>query len=100
MTTTKGGIELGPNSPLLTEAQARKKLQLSEFEIQAEAMRLLVGQARPGVGRMADEGMTGRFPELALLHAIPNREHAGFPRAAIAPLLANHAANTLPGLSK
>lgn len=69
---THNGVTLGPGSPLLTVAGAKRKLQLAEFDIQAAAMEALVGPARKGEPRRLGDGMTGRYPELMLLYHIPN----------------------------
>lgn len=66
------GIALGPGSPLLTETQARRRLQPSEEDMQIAAFTLLVGPAVPGRPRTAGGGMTPKYPELMLLYAIPN----------------------------
>jgi hypothetical protein len=68
------GVALGPSSPLLTRAGALRRLQPSEADHQKQLMELLVGPALPGERRIAGAGMTGRFPELALIYAInPNK---------------------------
>jgi hypothetical protein len=66
------GIALGDGSPLLTAAGAKRLLQASEEDVQIAVMNLLVGPVRKGEPRRMGDGMTGRHPELYLLHAIPN----------------------------
>lgn len=76
------GIELGPGSPLLTAAKAKRLLQPSEFDIQSSAMALLVGHSRAGQPRDPMGGMIPKHPELYLLYAIPNGTFTGSKRAA------------------
>jgi hypothetical protein len=66
------GIPLGPNSPLLTTAGARRRLQASEEDMQIQLMELLVGRTRPGEPRRMGDGLTARHPELFLTYAVPN----------------------------
>lgn len=67
-------IRLGPNSPLLTPAGARRRLAPSEADEQKALVALLVGQLGKGEQRALGKGMTGRHPELLLLYAInPNK---------------------------
>ena len=66
------GITLGRGSPLLTLKQAKRKLQPKESDIQIAAMATLVGPALPGLPRNPLAGMIPKYPELMLLHAIPN----------------------------
>lgn len=66
------GIALGPGSPLLTAAGARRSSAPREFVVQAQLVALLVGPPRRGEPRRMGEGMTRRHPELFDLHAIPN----------------------------
>src|SRR4029079_16310022 len=44
----------------------------SEEDMQIAAMEILVGPARAGLPRDRAGGLQPRFPDLALLHAIPN----------------------------
>jgi hypothetical protein len=68
------GVELGPDSPLLTNGGARRYVGPSEADSQIALLELLVGPARAGGGRAPGAGMTTRFPELALIYAInPNK---------------------------
>lgn len=59
-------VRLGPNSPLRSKS---KKLHLgfSESQMQKAAVTLLVGD------RLTNVGMTLKYPDLALLYAIPNQ---------------------------
>lgn len=66
------GITLGARSPLLTPEGARRKLQPKEEDMQIALMEFLVGPARPGQPRDPAGGMIPRYPDLYLLHAIPN----------------------------
>lgn len=70
--TSHNGIQLGANSPILTPAGARRKLQASEEDMQIALMQLLVGPVVNGQPRQPGGGMTTRYPELALVYAIPN----------------------------
>lgn len=65
-------VKLGPQSPLLTVAGAKRRLQPKEEDTQIAVMNLLVGPPRKGEPRRMGDGMTGRYPELFLLHAVPN----------------------------
>jgi hypothetical protein len=66
------GIALGPGSPLLTAAGARRTLQATEEDMGIALMSLLVGPAWPGQARQLGDGMTDKYPELMLLYHIPN----------------------------
>lgn len=74
---TYNGIALGPNSPLVTAAGRRARVE--ESDVQAAIMEALVGRVpkttktTPG-RRVPGAGLTGRYPELALVYAInPNK---------------------------
>jgi hypothetical protein len=67
--TELNGIQLGPDSPLLTKSQVLRRLGPNEADIQIQLMELLVGRARRGHDRVPGEGMTYRYPELLLLVA-------------------------------
>lgn len=67
--THTNGVHVGPDSPLRA---IKRKLQPSEEDTQIALMELLVGKCRPGQPREPGAGMTGRYPELSLLYAIPN----------------------------
>lgn len=79
-TPTVNGITLGPGSPLLsghrarvvtTVTTSRRALVSREFPVQAGLLELLLGPLRKG-DRVPGNGMTGRFPELLTIYAIPN----------------------------
>jgi hypothetical protein len=64
-------VALGPNSPLLTKGGRARVVRLTEFPIQAGIVEALVGKIGKGP-RVLGSGITGRYPELLLLYAIPN----------------------------
>ncbi len=69
------GVRIGPDSPLHDREVRRAVLSEvvpSEFEIQRELVAVLVGDARRGEQFQPGAGMTDRFPDLMLLHAVPN----------------------------
>jgi hypothetical protein len=67
-------VKLGPNSPLLTKAGARRRLGPDESDIQIALLELLVGRSAAGEGRVLGRGMTQRYPELSMIYAInPNK---------------------------
>lgn len=71
---TRPPFPLGPDSPLheLARTPARRRREDREFPIHRELVALLVGDARQGMQFVPGAGMTGRWPELLLLTAIPN----------------------------
>lgn len=73
--------KLGPNSPLLTKSGRARSLRLTEFPVQAGIVEAIVGKIGPG-GRTPGAGITGRYPEAGLLHAVPNGASASSKAAA------------------
>jgi hypothetical protein len=74
-------VALGPNSPLLTKGGRARVVRLTEFPIQAGIVEALVGKIGKGP-RVLGSGITGRYPELLLLYAIPNGASASSHAAA------------------
>lgn len=73
------GVRVGPASPLLTAAGAKRRLAPGEADDQKALMELLLGKFwHKGGSRRPGLGMTEKYPELLLLYAInPNKGGQG-----------------------
>ena len=72
--TALNGVELGAQSPLLTAGGKKRNFMPTEHDDQCALVELLVGPIEKGE-RVPGAGMTIRWPELALLYAVPNGGH-------------------------
>lgn len=79
------GVTLGPDSPLRAGVRQAKTpmttYTMTEFSVQAGLVELLVGEIGKG-DRVPGAGLTGRFPCLLLLYAVPNGASASSAAAA------------------
>jgi hypothetical protein len=74
-------VELGADSPMLTASGAKRRTGSTEFPVQAGIVEAIVGKIGKGP-RTPGGGITGRYPEAILLHAIPNGASASSKAAA------------------
>ena len=69
------GVQLGLGSPLREVTPRRRYVGPSEFQIQSQAVDLLRGPIGRDGFRPPGGGLSGRYPELNTLYAIPNGGH-------------------------
>lgn len=73
---TFNGVQLGLGSPIINLPKRRRYVGPDEFTIQRHLIDALRGEISKATGeRPAGGGLTGRYPELNTLYAVPNGGH-------------------------